>query len=115
MSSLKGTIKKLQTAINTKYQQQLTYHTSQFYSKQKDNTVTRYTIKKAVYNPEKDKNQNIELFGAYSPLQLVYFLRDYWYTLEGTEIPNDNEKWNKIKEDNHINYEEYIKLGVDNG
>ena len=90
-------IKKLRSAINLKGER-LLYNTSEFYSEEQNRTVTIYTIKKQVWNPKLQKNKNIELFHSTSQIQIVLFLRDYWYTLNGMELPTDNEKWNKIRE-----------------
>ena len=56
-----------------------------------------YIIKQAVWDEEAGKHKNIELFSAFSMIQIVLFLRDMWYTLEGREIPDDNEKWIQAK------------------
>ena len=45
----------------------------------------------------KNRDVNIELFSTYSQLQLVLFLRDYWYTLNGWEVPQNNTVWEEIK------------------
>lgn len=91
-------VKKLQQAINGKGEKIL-YTTNQFYSDEQDRPVTIYSIKKAIFNEEKKRNINIELFSSTSILQIVLFLRDYWYELNGWEVPTDNEQWNKIKEE----------------
>lgn len=97
MNSNTTMIKKLRSAINLKGER-LLYNTSEFYSEEQNRTVTIYTIKKQVWNPKLQKNKNIELFHSTSQIQIVLFLRDYWYTLNGMELPTDNEKWNKIRE-----------------
>jgi len=90
-------VKKLQQAINSRGEKIL-YTTSQFYSDEQDRPVTIYSIKKAVFDEKKNKNVNIELFNSTSLIQIVLFLRDYWYELNGIEIPKDNEEWNRVKE-----------------
>lgn len=97
MNSNTTMIKKLRSAINLKGER-LLYNTSEFFSEEQSRTVTIYTIKKQVWNPKLQKNKNIELFHSTSQIQIVLFLRDYWYTLNGMELPTDNEKWNKIRE-----------------
>ena len=97
MNSNTTMIKKLRSAINLKGER-LLYNTSEFYSEEQNRTVTIYTIKKQVWNPKLQKNKNIELFHSTSQIQIVLFLRDYWYNLNGMELPTDNEKWNKIRE-----------------
>ena len=92
-------IKKLRTAINEKSQDgKLLYNTSEFYSDQEKRTVTIYSIKKSVWDGGKRKNTHIELFHSTSQIQIVLFLRDYWYGLNGIPLPTDNEKWNNIRE-----------------
>ena len=110
MTSNISMIKKLQRAINDKYEQRITYNTSQFFLNQTNKQATRYTVKKAVTNSNTGKNQHIEIFSTFSQLQVVLFLRDYWYYLEGTEIPTDNEIWEDIKRQKEINYKEIVEL-----
>ena len=90
-------IRKLQTALNTKGMKIL-YSTTQFYSEDQDRPVTMYIIKRAVYDVEKGKNINIELFKSTSQIQIVLFLRDMWYEVNGKEVPQGNEKWNEVKD-----------------
>lgn len=94
-------IKKLQRAINTKGEK-LLYQTSQFYSEQQKAPVTCHHIKKAVLDEETGKTKNKELFSTYSMIQVVLYLRDYWYKLNNMPIPTDNQQWNEIKEKNNI-------------
>ena len=89
-------IHKLQQAINEKGQRIL-YSTSQFYSKDQNRPVTVYYIKQSVYDDETGKSKNVELFKSTSQIQIVLFLRDIWFEINGWEIPTDNEQWNKIK------------------
>ncbi len=91
-------IHKLQQAINAKGGGPLLYNKTQFYSQQQDRPVTLYTIKLAVYNEKTGKNSYKELFSSTSQIQIVLFLRDYWYEMNGWEVPTDNELWNKAKE-----------------
>ena len=72
--------------------------TSQFYSAQQNRPVTIYHIKQAVYDEASGKYRNIELFSSTSQIQIVLFLRDMWYDINGIEIPQNNEVWNKKKE-----------------
>lgn len=89
-------IKKLQRAINNRGERIL-YMTSQFYSDDEDRPITLYSIKKAVLDEKKGRNVNVELFKSTSQIQIVLFLRDYWYQLNGLEVPRDNEKWEEVK------------------
>ena len=74
------------------------YSTTQFYSEDQDRPVTMYILKQAVWDDEKGRNNNIELFKSTSQIQILLFLRDLWYELNGKEIPTDNETWNKIRD-----------------
>lgn len=90
-------IKNLQAAINTKFQQELLIDKVQWYSKEGDRPITLYKIKKPAENPELLKSKYIELFSTTSQIQIVLFLRDYWYKLNNWEIPTDNELWEDAK------------------
>lgn len=93
------TIRKLQLACNTKFNEQLCYNVVQFWSDKAKRNINRYTIVKQIDDPATGKRGKEELFGTYSLIQVVYFMRDYWYLLNGIELPTDNEKWNKIREE----------------
>lgn len=97
MPSNSVTIHRLQTAINQRFGERLLINKQQFYSDKQDRPITVYYVKKAVYNPQKKRNQNIELFSSTSEIQILLFMRDYWYKLNGWDIPQDNEMWNDIK------------------
>ena len=56
-----------------------------------------YVIKKALYNPVKNRQESIEMFKTSSQIQTILYLRDYWFELNGWEIPIDNPDWNMIK------------------
>lgn len=83
--------KKLQSAINRQAGAKILLYTQQWYSKDKDRPITCYVVKCA----EDHKTQ--ELFRTYSAVQLVLWLRDYWYTFNGWEVPTDNEVWEEMK------------------
>lgn len=97
MASNSVMIHKLQQAINGKGYKIL-YSTSQFYSDKQDRPVTMYILKQAVYDEEKGKHKNVELYKSTSQIQIVLFLRDMWFDINGWEIPKDNQVWNNIKE-----------------
>ena len=82
MASNKVMIKKLQQALNSKGLKIL-YHTQQFYSEQQQRPVTCYIVKKAVWDEQKGRNRNIELFSSFSQIQIVLFLRDMWFEVNG--------------------------------
>ena len=90
-------IKKLQNAINKKFDEKLLFNQTQWYSEEKNAPVNLYKLKKVIIDPETGRHSNIEIFSTYSHIQMVLFLRDYWYELNGWEVPTDNEEWNKAK------------------
>lgn len=90
-------IHKLQRAINDNFGQKILYNKTQFYSEQQDRPVTMYVLKQATWDSKRKRNRNIELFSTTSQIQVVLFLRDLWYELNGWEVPTDNEEWNKAK------------------
>lgn len=92
-------IHKLQRAINEKYGEKLLVNKNQFYSKETDRPITIYSIKKAIYDEEKNRTVSVELFHSTSEIQIVLWLRDKWYELNGWKIPEDNEKWQKVKKE----------------
>ena len=90
-------IKKLKNAINSRGEKIL-YNTTEFYSEQQNRTITIHTIKKQLEpEPGEKKGQKIELFSSTSTIQIVLFLRDYWYEMNGWEVPKDNQVWNEAK------------------
>lgn len=91
-------IKKLQKAINENFGAKILVNKTQYYSQDADRVLELLVIKKAVWDKEKQRFKNIELFSSASDVQIVLWLRDYWYELNGWEIPTDNETWNKAKE-----------------
>ena len=101
MASNSTNIHRLQRALNSRGCNIL-YSTSQFYSKDQNRPITQYIIKQATYDTEKDKMVNVELFKSFSQIQILLYLRDLWYSINGLEIPQDNPKWNKIKESQKV-------------
>lgn len=97
MASNSVMIHKLQQALNSRGLRVM-YSTSQFYSMTQDRPITIYHIKQATYDAEREKFVNQELFNSTSQIQIVKFLRDMWYTLNGLELPTDDEKWNEIRD-----------------
>lgn len=74
------------------------YSTSQFYSDKQDRPVTIYHIKQAIWDEKKSKYVNQDLFQSTSQIQIVLYLRDMWYSLNGIELPKDNEQWNTLRD-----------------
>ena len=96
MASNSVNIHRLQSAINRTGQKVL-YSTSQFYSKQQDRPVTVYQLKRVIWDEEKQRNRSVELFKSTSQIQILLYLRDMWYEINGWEIPTDNPVWNEIR------------------
>lgn len=90
-------IKRLLNAINMKGERIL-YTTSQFWSTEEYRAVTVYHVKQAVWDYDREKFTNIELFKSTSQIQIVLFLRDMWYSINGKEVPQNNEVWREIKD-----------------
>lgn len=91
-------IKKLQRAINEQFDAKILINKNQYYSKDSERCLELIVIKKAVWDDEKQRYRNVEVFSSASDIQIVLWLRDYWYELNGWEIPTDNEEWNKAKQ-----------------
>jgi hypothetical protein len=91
-------IKKLQCAINEKSDAHILVNKTQYYSKDSERVLELIVIKQAVWDDDKQRFKNIELFSSASDIQIVLYLRDMWYELNGWEVPTDNEEWNKAKE-----------------
>lgn len=88
--------KKLQLAINKTFDKKVLLCISQWYSDKKKITMNVYSIKE-VTTDESGKKKTVELFHTYSVVQLVLFLRDYWYELNGLEVPTDDKIWQENK------------------
>lgn len=99
MASYARLAKKLQSAINqsTGEGAKLLINTQQWYSKDKGRTVTSYVIKQSITDGDKAYRHNVEMFRTYSQVQMVLWLRDYWYELNGWEVPTDNKTWEALK------------------
>ena len=91
-------IKKLQKAINEKYDAKILINKTEYYSEKSDRPLELLVIKQAIWDDNKQRFKNVERFSSPSDVQIVLWLRDYWYELNGWEIPTDNEEWDKAKE-----------------
>ena len=95
-------IHKLQNAINSRGYAIL-YNKTQFWSEEQKRPIPVYTIKQIVSDPavtgtNNKKKQYVELFKSNSQIQIVLFLRDFWYEINGWKVPTDNEIWNEAKQ-----------------
>lgn len=106
MASNIKNIRKLQTAINSISETKILYQTAQFWTPHDKRAIQKYIIKRSVYNATTERYDAEEIFSTYSQLQVILFLRDYLFTLQGKEIPTDNKLWNEIKEKNNITFED---------
>ncbi len=95
-------INKLQTAIN-QHSGTILIDKVQFYSEEQERAITLYKI--GVPTTENGRKKKDILFQTSSQIQVVLYLRDYWYSMRGKELPTDNEMWNKIKEEKDISFE----------
>lgn len=107
-TNLKGLIHKLQTACNDRFDARLLFNRTQVYSEKFGKTVTFLCVRKATIDPKTGKKKNIELFNTTSELYVVMFLRDYWYELNGWEIPESDEGWEREKK----RYQERVKKRI---
>ena len=97
MASNSTNIHRLQQAINNKGGAIL-YNTKQFYSFEQNRPITVYIVRQAVYDKVKKRSVSMELFSSTSQVQILLFLRDYWFQMNGWDLPTDNEMWNNAKE-----------------
>lgn len=91
------TIKKLQKAININFDKKILINKTQFYSEKTKSIIEMIVIRQAVWDENKQKIVNVELFKSSSDIQILLFLRDMWYELNGWEVPTDNEFWENCK------------------
>jgi len=108
MASNIGNIKKLQTAINMKSEFKILYQTTQFFARDEQRPIVKYILRKSVLIPDTGRYEAEEIFSTYSQLHIVLYLRDLWYVINGEEVPTDNEKWEKVKLENRIDYKDVV-------
>ena len=93
--NLAQTSKKLIQAINTRGHK-LTFNIKQFMGSE-GRPHNYYSICRAVWDEDKGKYFNQELYSTTSMVRIVLFLRDMWYKENGWDLPTDQEKWNGIR------------------
>lgn len=96
-ASNKAMIHKLQTAIN-QHGGIILLDKAQFYSNDQQRPITIYKVCTKNFSTNKKE----VLFDTTSQIQVVLYLRDYWYWMSDKEIPTDNETWNKVKKEKGI-------------
>lgn len=97
MASYAQLAKKLQNAINSRINEKLLINTQQWFSHDKQRPITVYVIRKSAVVENKQRPVITDLFKTYSQVQMVLWLRDYWYKLNDWEIPTDNPEWEEVK------------------
>ncbi len=107
MNSNQVMIRKLRNAINKKGGK-ITYSTTEIFLENQPYPSTMYIIKQAEKNDKTGKNKYEELFHTFSQIQIVLFLRDYWYILNDIPLPAANPKWNAVRKTIPI-FEQYIE------
>lgn len=90
MQSNSQLIYKLQVALNSRGLRVLC-NRSQFYSSQQNRPVTIYKVAQSITNPVTMKNNHKELFSSASEIQVVLFMRNLWYAVNGWDIPPTNK------------------------
>lgn len=97
-------IHKLQIALNSRGLKILC-NRSQFYSDEQNRPVTIYKISQSVWDESTQKYRHVELFSSASEIQVVLFLRNFWYLINDMPIPPTNRikgadaferKWNEF-------------------
>lgn len=96
MASLLQTSKKLMKALNSRGFI-VTYGRREFMGR--DNTIHNMNMLYLLsYNEEKHKYESTPIYSTPSQVRLVMYLRDFWYIIEGKELPTDQELWNKLRQ-----------------
>lgn len=100
MADLNGSIKKLIQALNSKGEM-LMMNKKQFMGREgRPHNV--FSVTKAEWDGDKNKYKSIEIYKSTSLIRVALFLRDRWFSINGWELPTDNEMWNRIREaENH--------------
>lgn len=97
-------IHKLQVALNSKGMKILC-NRSQFYSDSQNRPVTIYKVAQSIWDPATERYKHKELFSSASEIQIVLFMRNLWYVVNGKEVPPTNRmkgaaefdrKWNEF-------------------
>lgn len=82
-------IHKLQVALNSKGLKILC-NRSQFYSDKQNRPVTIYKVAQSVWNEASCRYNHKDLFSSASQIQVVLFMRNLWYAVNGNPIPPTN-------------------------
>ena len=104
MADLNKSINKLIVALNQKGLM-LMYNKKQFMGVE-GKPHNLYTVTQAKWNDDKKKYGSVEVYKSTSTVRVVLFLRDLWFSVNGWDLPTDNELWNKIREDEKGKWEQ---------
>ncbi len=63
---------------------------SQFFSDEQNRPVTMYKIAQSIYDETTGRYHHKELFSSASEIQVVLFMRNFWYLINDKEIPPTN-------------------------
>ena len=96
-ASNKAMIHKLQKAINENGGLIL-LDKAQFFSDDQNRPITKYKI--CTRNSETRKK--VVLFETSSQIQIVFYLRDYWFWMNGKEVPKGTDMWEDVKKQKGI-------------
>lgn len=96
-ANLVVTSKKLIQALNSR-DHKLTFSTKQFMGSE-GQPHNYYSVNQAVWDEDRQKYYNSELYSSTSMVRIVLFLRDMWYEENGWPLPEDQPLWNKIREE----------------
>ena len=101
-------IRKLTLAINTNGGRVLMDRV-QFFSEQEGRPITLYKVCEVV--PKGEGTKKNVLFETASQLQVVLFLRDYWFVMQGKELPaKNNMEWVEIRKKKKFDFSEAERL-----
>lgn len=104
MYNVTGTINRLKIAIRQKSGIKLLVTTKEWFSEQKQVLMPYYIVYQHHYDEKTKKSSQEELFRCGNKIQVVLFLRDYWFKLNGWEIPKD-DYWDEKKERYNVRYD----------
>lgn len=96
-SKLANVSKKLMSALNSRGHRFL-FANKQFIGNEGIQR-TLFVISEAVWEEDKHKWMNKEIYSTTSMVRIVLFLRDLWYLEIGKPLPTDQEIWNTVRAD----------------
>lgn len=100
-ASNKAMIRKLQMAIN-QHGGCILLDKSQFFSDEQNRPISIYRV----CTKNEKTGKKVKLFETSSQIQIVLYLRDYWFLMNDKELPTDNTMWEEVKQKKHLKYGE---------